>query len=286
MFGHSLDYLILRSLAHSRNLATEDELDGVADMVTVEDFDREMPKFHNLVRCFEGALPLAPELRYLDMGCGTGELTIAFARLGVRSITGVDFLPRAIERARANAQLLGAPPGVQFVCRDLHAWAPEEKFDVLLSFDAMEHIDQPKLFLRKMADFINPGGIAVLAFGPLFHSPFGDHMREFFTVQIPWRGVLFSEAAILKLRREAYRPTDRARCYREIAGGLNQMRYAEFLSYARQAGWRFEFLRVNTFLRRIAPLRALSDALMQLPRLQNYFAHNVYAVLRRADDSR
>lgn len=282
MFGHSLDYLILRSIAHSRNLATEDELDGVADVVTVEDFDREMPKFHDMVRCFEGALPLAPELRYLDMGCGTGELTIAFARLGVRSITGVDFLSRRIERARASAALLGAPPGVRFVCHDLHEWVPEEKFDVLLSFDAFQHIDQPKLFLRKMANFLEPGGIAVLAFGPLFHSPFGDHMREFFTVQIPWRGVLFSEAAILRLRREAYRPTDRGRCYREIAGGLNQMRYSEFLRYVRQAGWRFEFLRANTRLRRFRPLRALSDALMRMPALQNYFAHNVYAVLRRA----
>lgn len=282
MFGQTLDYLLLRSVAHAHNLATEDELDGIAEEVTIEDFDLKMPKFHNMVRRFEGALPLAPELRYLDMGCGTGEPTIAFARLGVRSITGVDFLPRAIERARANAALLGAPPGVRFLCRDLHAWTPEEKFDVLLSFDALEHIDQPRLFLRKMHDFLQPGGIAVLAFGPLFHSPLGDHMREFFRVQIPWRGVLFSEAAILKLRREAYRPTDRARCYREIAGGLNQMRYDEFLRYVRQTGWRFEFLRVNTFLRRIAPLRALSDALMLLPGLQNYFAHNVYAVLRRA----
>jgi trans-aconitate methyltransferase len=89
---------------------------------------------------------------------------------------------------------------VQFICRDLREWAPEQKFDVLLSFDALEHIENPEGFLRKMTDFIAPGGIAVLAFGPLFHSPYGDHMRDFYQLQIPWRGIVFSEQAMLRVR--------------------------------------------------------------------------------------
>ena len=129
---------------------------------------------------------------------------------------------------------------MQFICRDLHAWTPDEKYDVLLSFDAIEHIDDPAAFLRRMADFLAPGGIAVLAFGPLFHSPFGDHMWDFFRLQIPWRGLLFAEEAVLRVRRECFRPTDPARGYREIAGGLNLMRYSEFLRHVRETGWRFD----------------------------------------------
>jgi 2-polyprenyl-3-methyl-5-hydroxy-6-metoxy-1,4-benzoquinol methylase len=77
----------------------------------------------------------------------------------------VDFLPRYIERARAYTRQLGTEQGVQFICRDLHEWVPEEKFDILLSFDAFEHIHDPA-FLRMMTDFVAPGAIAVLAFGP------------------------------------------------------------------------------------------------------------------------
>lgn len=282
MFGATLDYFILRGLAHRRNLATEEQLDSLFSRVSTQSFEEAMPKFRKLIDRFEGRLPVDPGLRYLDMGCGSGELTLAFARLGVKRITGVDFLPRYIERARAHAAQIGAGQDVRFVCRDLYTWVPDERYDVLLSFDAFEHIDSPAAFLRKMTDFITPTGIAVLAFGPLFHSPLGDHMWDFFRLQIPWRGVLFSEQAVLRVRRECFRSTDPAKGYREIAGGLNLLRYSEFLKHVRDTGWEFDYLAVNTFLKRLPPLRFLSDTVMRIPVVRDYFVHNVYAVLRRA----
>jgi SAM-dependent methyltransferase len=282
MLGTTLDYFVLRGFAHKRNLATEDQLDALSSQVSAGSLEEEMPKFRKLLDRFEGHLPVDHRLRYLDMGCGTGGLTLAFAGLGVQRITGVDFLPRNIERAQAHARQAGADRGVQFICRDLRAWVPEEKYDVLLSFDALEHIEDPRAFLRKMTDFIAPGGVAVLAFGPLFHSPFGDHMQDFFRLQIPWRGILFSEQAVLRVRRECFRSTDAAKGYREIAGGLNLMRYSEFLKNVRGTGWEFDYLGVNTFLKRLPLLRFLSDRVMRVPLIRDYFVHNVYAVLRRA----
>jgi len=283
MLGTRLDYYILRSIAHRQNMASERQLDDAFKQVSKATFQAQMPKFRKLIERFDGHLPLDPKLRYLDIGCGTGELTMAFAKLGAGGITGVDILPRSIERARKLASEVGVAEQVNFICQDVHAWFPaaEERYDVVLSFDALEHIEQPEQFLRKMADLVTPGGIAVLAFGPLFHSPFGDHMWDFFRVQIPWRGILFPEQTLLRVRREYFRPTDPARRYRDIAGGLNQMRYADFLHSVRAAGWEFDFLAVNTFLKRWPLLRALSDGLMRIPVLQDYFAHNVYAVLRR-----
>ena len=282
MFGATLDYFILRGLAHSRNLASDEQLDSLSGQISPACFEEAKSKLHKLRDRFEGRLPHDRSLRYLDMGCGTGGLTLAFAKLGVRQITGVDFLPRNIDTARALARQIGVERQVQFICRDLRAWCPGEKYDVLLSFDAFEHIADPEAFLCKMTDFIAPGGIAILAFGPLFHSPFGDHMWDFFRLQIPWRGILFSEQAVLRVRRECFRSSDPAQRYREVAGGLNLMRYSEFLDSVRASGWEFDYLVVNTFLKRLPPLRFVSDILLRLPLLQDYFAHNVYAVLRRA----
>jgi len=282
VLGSALDYLILRGLAHTRNRATEEQLDALFAGSSDQCLAGAISKALKLHERFEGHLRLDPGLRYLDLGCGSGELSLAFAGLGARRITGVDFLPRNIERARASAAYLGLDETVQFVCADLYEWAPNGKYDVLLSFDALEHVGDPGALLRRMADFIAPGGAAVLAFGPLFHSPFGDHMWDFFRWQIPWRGVLFSEKAMLRVRRECFRPTDPADGYGKVAGGLNRIRYSEFLEQVRDTGWKFDYLAVNTFLKRLPPLRLLSDFVTRVPRLQDYFVHNVHAVLRRA----
>ena len=67
-----------------------------------------------------------------------------------------------------------------------------ERYDVVLSHEALEHIEDPKFFLQKITQLIEPDGTFILAFGPLFFSSFGDHMGGFFRFQIPWRGIFFS----------------------------------------------------------------------------------------------
>lgn len=283
MFGSTIDYWLLRPLAHSRKRATEAQLDEMGgSSLAPGDAEAKLPRVLNR---FEGNLPVSKRLSYLDMGCGSGELTLGLVRAGVTNIVGVDFLPRAIEQARRNAKEGGLDDRVRFECADLRTWTPIDKFDVVFSFDAFEHIGNPEAFLRRMQDFVAPGGVAVISFGPTFHSPFGDHMAEFFRVQIPWRGALFSEAALLRLRREFYRPTDSATRLEDIAGGLNRMKYSEFLSHVRRAGWRFRFLKTNTFLRNGA-LRAVTDVVSRVPVLRDYAAHNVYAVLEPTEAAR
>jgi SAM-dependent methyltransferase len=281
MFGEKLDYFLLRPFAHKRNIATEEELDRRAAEVSLQAVEAGAARLQERIKRFEGAFPINPELRYLDMGCGTGELTIALAKLGCRHVTGVDFVPRNITTCQKHAEQLGLGNVVQFICQDLNNWIPQKKYDVLLSFDAFEHIDAPDRFLRKMADFVSPDGVAVLAFGPLFHSPFGDHQWDFYRVQIPWRGALFSEKAQLKIRRECFRPTDRAETIKDVVGGMNRMRYSEFVRYVGDAGWRFSFLAVNPFLKRLAPLCYTSNAISRMPVLKDFFVHSIYAILRR-----
>ena len=280
MFGAQVDYWLLRAMAHGRNRATEEEMD--ADGKSSLQGDEFFTKFPTVLRRFDGHLAIRPGLRYLDMGCGSGELTLALARSGATDVTGVDFLPRFIRMAEKNAAASGVGERVRFVCADLHAWQPPHPFDVVTSFDALEHISDPGRFLRRMGEFLAPGGVAVLSFGPLFHSPFGDHMAGFFRFPLPWRGALFSEQALLRVRREMYRPTDGAQRLQDIAGGLNLMRYSEFDRHAREAGWRFRFLQTNAFLGTGVAGRA-SNLIAGLPLVGDLTVHNVYAVMEPAD---
>jgi 2-polyprenyl-3-methyl-5-hydroxy-6-metoxy-1,4-benzoquinol methylase len=274
MFGERVDYLILRTVAHRRNLAAEEELDNAQS--GSHSLDEGMLRLRKYICRFQGKFPISAELRYLDMGCGTGELSIALARQGCRHVTGVDFLPRSITHAK-KADVNGT---VDFICQDLNTWLPAHRYDVLISIEAFEHIEDPGRFLQKMKDFLAPGGVAVLAFGPLFHSPLGDHMDNFFRFPMPWRGVLFSAKAILRLRTECYRPTDPAKRYQDIVGGLNLMRYSEFLDFAREAGWGFSFIGVNVFLKRFPPCYYLSNMLSRIPVVRDYCVQSVYAILQ------
>ena len=286
MLGQKLDYLILRPFTHRHNIATEEELNSQANQISPSSIDNAIVKLQKYIRYLGGHIPVDDNLCYLDIGCGTGELTIALAEIGCKNITGVDFTPRNIATATLYAKQLQVHHCVKFICQDIYNWTPPHQYDVVLSFAAFEHIDNPKLLLQKMATLVTSNGIAVLVFGPLFHSPFGDHMWGFFRIPIPWRGVIFSEKAILRLRRECFRPSDPADRYQEIVGGLNLIRYSEFLKQVNETGWEFSFLTVNAFLKRFPPLYYLSSALIQMPMVRDYFAGIIYAILRRRSSDR
>jgi len=122
-----------------------------------------------------------------------------------------------------------------------------------------------------VTDFIAPGGIAVLAFGPLFHSPFGDHMWDFFRLQIPWRGVLFSEKALLRVRRECFRPTDPADSYRKVRRRSQPDSVFGVLGHVRDTGWEFDYLASQHLPQASAAASIRSDMVTRVPGLQDYF---------------
>src|SRR5689334_15857209 len=125
MFGATLDYFLLRPLAHSRNRATEEELDAQGcSSLKPEELATKLPR---VLARFGGHFPVDPGLRYLDMGCGSGELTLGLGAMGCR-VTGVDMLPRFVEHARTNARSSGLGDRVDFVCADLHDWRPPERY--------------------------------------------------------------------------------------------------------------------------------------------------------------
>jgi len=281
VFGPTIDYWILRPLTHGRRLATEENLDSSYAAGFKIDLSAATRRVEKLQSRLRGRFPIRPDLSYLDIGCGAGDIAFALAMLGAGKITGVDLMPRNISAAIANRDALHFEDRVDFVCRDIHHWTPPQRYDVVLSHEALEHIRDPHNFIARLGALVKDDGIAVLAFGPLFRSPFGDHMDGFFRVQIPWRGVLFSEKAVLRLRRARFRPGDAAESYPEIVGGLNLLRYSDFLRSVAETGWEFDFLAVNPQLRRLPPAWWISNTLVRAPVLRDYVASSVYAILRR-----
>ncbi|RCG33135.1 class I SAM-dependent methyltransferase [Sphaerisporangium album] len=99
----------------------------------------------------------------LDVGCGTGSLSVLLATAGHR-VTGVDLAPRMIEQARAKlavAELTG-----RFLVGD--AAAPPtggERFDLLLCRHLVWTLPDPQAALRAWVDRLRPAGRLVLIEG-------------------------------------------------------------------------------------------------------------------------
>ena len=92
----------------------------------------------------------------IDAGCGSGDSTIAMARLhpGIRFI-GVDLAPGVFHAASKAADI----PNVCFVQGNLLAPPlAKQKYDFVYSFGVLHHTRSPETAFRLLLDCLRPGG--------------------------------------------------------------------------------------------------------------------------------
>lgn len=100
---------------------------------------------------------VTPEMRVLDVACGPGFLTRAFARSGARVI-GIDATEAFLELARAEARDEGLTT-VEFRNGDAERLPFDDAtFDVVVSRAAFHHFPRPAHVLGEMRRVCRPGG--------------------------------------------------------------------------------------------------------------------------------
>jgi SAM-dependent methyltransferase len=114
---------------------------GRAWVALQELLDQVLQPFEDLL---VGAVPLAPGARLLDVGCGTGSTTLAFARrLGADGIcTGVDISAPMITLAKTRAERESARPTFVLADAQTHPFAPAS-FDAIVSRFGVMFFDDP-----------------------------------------------------------------------------------------------------------------------------------------------
>lgn len=283
MFGEKIDYWLLRPLTHRRGYATKAELEERArdSSYTIEEAKAYLERVST--KLFDGDFPVDPSLAYLDVGCGMGRLSLGLAAAGASDVTGVEIIQRNVVEATGLAEkLLPKGPRPTFVHADIHNWEISKKFDVIVVLGAMEHIHDQDAFLAALPQYLTANGRCYVSIEP-FHSPNGDHMSAFFRIQVPWKGLIFNERAMLRRRTEVFRPDDPVECYEDVEGGLNKVRYRTYEKNVRKAGLEFVANHINPQLAHKPKwflFRLISAILTRIPVVRDYFIVVDYAVLQ------
>lgn len=126
---------------------------------------------------------IQPGNRVLDLGCGDGTLTFTIHQHGGES-WGVDVTPEALTYAKSEFVSRNISP--RFVCASAYQVPfPDSSFDVVISSDVIEHVQQPELLLQEAYRLLKPGGRAVIS-TPIrvTETPLDKmHVQEFFPTE-------------------------------------------------------------------------------------------------------
>jgi len=106
---------------------------------------------------------VAPPAPVLDLCCGVGRHSLAFARLGF-TVTGVDLIPSYLEAARESAASEGF--SIEFIQADARDFCVREAYALCVnlgaSFGYNEDIEDDARILRRCRENLMPGGVFVL----------------------------------------------------------------------------------------------------------------------------
>ena len=99
-------------------------------------------------------------IKILDVGCGGGLLSEPMCRLGA-TVTGIDASDKNINVAKIHSQKNNLK--INYFCSSPEKFKINDKFDVILNMEIVEHVEDVNLFLRSCNKLLKKNGIMFVA---------------------------------------------------------------------------------------------------------------------------
>lgn len=95
----------------------------------------------------------------LDIACGEGYGSFLLHQWGASKVTGVDISKEAIQ----NAQINFSHAGIEFICSNAEIITFEEKYDVIISLETIEHVNDESDYLKVLKNALTDDGILIVS---------------------------------------------------------------------------------------------------------------------------
>lgn len=128
--------------------------------------------------------------RILEVGCGYGYLTYALKKEG-HEVLGIDISKNAIEVAKKFF-------GNLYELTSVEDFRTTKKFDVIVANELIEHLKDPKQFLKDCLEKLNTNGIMIITTPNVDYNP-----KQIWPTDLPpVHTIIFSKKSFRKLAKE------------------------------------------------------------------------------------
>lgn len=130
---------------------------------------------------------IKPGTTVLEIGCGEAGNLKPFLDLKCKA-TGIDISCHRIELAKEFYKDNKNRENLELICSDIYNVIPENKFDIIIMRDVIEHIPNQEKFMGFAKEFLQNDGKFFLAFPP-WQNPFGGHQqlcKSKILSKLPW----------------------------------------------------------------------------------------------------
>ena len=152
---------------------------------------------------------VTPSENLLEIGCGAGWATNSIANYYKKKILGLDYNPRAIERARSVGEKLGLP--TEFLCQDLFVFSEEKRakedcFDLIISLGVLHHTDNCIGAIRSICNNLlrEKGHFLVGLYHKYGRKPFLKYFENLKKLNLSEEELLFKYKELHSLRDESH----------------------------------------------------------------------------------
>jgi 2-polyprenyl-3-methyl-5-hydroxy-6-metoxy-1,4-benzoquinol methylase len=159
--------------------------------------DGELMEVEHLAR-YRWAGQLVAGRTVLDAGCGVGYGSAMLARAGAGEVVGLDLSAKVIEAAGK-----AAPANASFIVGDVHALPfPDGRFDIVVCFEVIEHVESQDDVIAELARVLAPGGVLAISSPNRDVYPAGNphHLHEYLPEEL--RSAVAAHFEHVQLRRQ------------------------------------------------------------------------------------
>lgn len=143
------------SADHPLNQTDDFQLTGERHIPVHNGADMSLANVDHMIR-YAFVSPFVEGKRVLDISCGAGYGTQFMALQGASEVVGVDIDEESIN----FASKFYSHPRVNYLQSDAHyvRQLEDASFDVIVSFETIEHLPRPRQFLAELRRLLKPGG--------------------------------------------------------------------------------------------------------------------------------